>query len=373
MGSSKLGSLKTFYSFNDLLILPNASLVEPKEAKVDSRLTKKIELKIPIVSSPMDTVTESPMAIALARLGAIGVIHRNMKVEREVEEVGKVKSVQGGKGSVVDDDGFLRVVAAVGPFDLERAKALDSAGVDAVLIDCAHGHNLNVVRSAGRIKKELSCELIVGNIATGGAVEDYLPVEPDAFRVGLGAGSICTTCYTTGVGVPQASAVHEVYLAARDYGIPIIADGGIGSGGDVVKALALGADSVMLGSLLSGAVEAPGKVIEGSAIGLEGKYKLYRGMGSKTVIEDTDRYMNSCKHAAEGVEALVPFKGFVKDLIEELVWSVKQGMGYVGAKDLRQLKEKAKFILVSTGFLLKNHTHNIVKVSPEKWLKLKNF
>lgn len=354
--ASKLRKIQLKYSFDDLLLLPNASLVEPREVTISSRLTKNIRLRIPIISSPMDTVTEAEMAIALARLGCIGAIHRNMKVEEEVEQVKKVKEVKTNeKNATTDETKSLRVAAAVGPFDLERAKALEKAGADVIIIDCAHGHNLNVVKSARKMRKEISSELVVGNIATPEAVEDYLSAEPDAFRVGLGCGSICITRVVTGVGVPQASAIHEVYLKAKEYEIPVIADGGIRNGGDIVKALALGANSVMLGNLLAGCEESPGRVMDGSFFGLKGKYKLYRGMGSKSVIKKTDRYMKSSKHAPEGVETLVSSKGPVKEVIAELAWSIRQGMGYIGANDLEKLRKKVKFVLITPHTLARDY------------------
>jgi len=355
MLGSKPDKLKTYLGLDDLLILPNASLVAPNEAEIQSRATKNLKLEIPIVGSPMDTVTESDMAIALADMGAIGVIHRNMTVEREVGEVRKVKE----RG--------LRVIGAVGPFDLDRARAVDSAGADGILVDCAHGHNLNVIRSAKSIKSEISGQLILGNIATEQAARDCMPVEPDALRVGVGSGSICTTDIATGVGVPLASAIADVYSITEEYDIPIIADGGIKAGGDVVKALALGADCVMIGSLFAGTTESPGKTIDGSLMGLEGKYKLYRGMGSKSVIRDTDRYMGSSKCAAEGTEAIVPLKGRVRDLVEELAWSIRQGMGYVGAKNIRELRQKANFVLVSR----QQGNPNVRPIETERWLKLR--
>jgi len=348
-------TLKTYLGLDDLLILPNASLVEPSQAEISSRLTRNIKIKIPVVSSPMDTVTEYGMAKALAELGTIGVIHRNMTAKRQVREVRKVKK------------NGLRVAAAIGPFDLDRAKALESAGADVILIDCAHGHNLNVIKSAKTIKKKVSGQLIVGNIATRKAAIDYLPVQPDAFRVGVGSGSICTTKTATGIGVPLASAIADVYSIAQKSRIPIIADGGIKSGGDAVKALALGADCVMIGSLFAGTTESPGKVIDGPSIGLDGTYKLYRGMGSKSVIKQTDRYIRSSKYAAEGIEALVSFRGSVKHLVEELAWSIKQGMGYVGAKNIQELRKKANFVLVSS----QQGNPNVTQIETERWLRLR--
>jgi len=371
MAAIKLNELKTCFTFDDLLILPAASSVEPKEAKTLSVLTKMIKLNVPVISSPMDTVTESSMAIELARNGAIGAIHRNMTSEKEVEEIKKVKGADvDNEFATVDEEGKLRVVGAIGPFDIDRARRLDKVGADAIIIDCAHGHNLNVLNSAKKIKKEISCELIVGNIATPQAAVDYLQVEPDAFRVGIGSGSICSTRIVTGVGVPQASAINEVYEAVKEYKIPIIADGGIKTSGDIVKALALGADSVMLGNLLAGTDEAAGKIIDGSVIGKEGKYKLYRGMGSKSVFANTDRYMLSSKFAPEGVEGVVQHKGPVKNILEEFVWAIKQGMGYVGAERVSDMKNKVRFVQITSSSLKENYPHSIIQISTELWKEL---
>lgn len=371
MAAINLNDLKTCFTFDDLLILPAATNVEPKEAKTFSALTKKINLNVPIISSPMDTVTESRMAIELAKNGAIGAVHRNMTSEKEVEEVRKVKSFEvNDEFATVDEDGKLRVVAAIGPFDVDRAIKLNTAGADAIIIDCAHAHNLNVLNSAKKIRKEISCELIVGNIATPQAAVDYLPVEPDAFRVGIGSGSICSTRIVTGVGVPQASAINEVYDVVKDYKIPIIADGGIKISGDIVKALSLGADCVMLGNLLAGTDEAAGKIVDGSVVGKDGKYKLYRGMGSKSVFTNTDRYMLSSKFAPEGVEGLVQHKGSVKDALEELRWAIKQGMGYMGAERVSDMRNKVKFVQITASSLQENYPHSIITINTELWKSL---
>lgn len=359
---NKLDSLKTYYSFDDLLILPNASSVEPNEAEISSIFTKNILLKKPFVSSPMDTVTEHRMAIALAKIGCIGVIHRNMSIEKEVKEVKEVKSINGKEESTIDEYGKLRVAAAMGPFDIERAKKLDSVKVDAIVIDCAHAHNINVMKSIEKIKKEISCDLIVGNIATSEAVKDYSSINPDAFRVGLGAGSICITRVITGVGVPQASAIHSVYLEAKKNGIPIIADGGIRYGGDIVKTLALGADTVMIGNLFAGCEESPSKMINGSKYGLKGKYKFYRGMGSESVIKSTDRYIVSKKFAPEGIEGLVPYRGKVENVVNELSAALKQAMGYIGAKNIKELREKAKFINITNQALKESFPHDVFSI-----------
>lgn len=363
---SKLVDVEYWFEYDELLILPSRSQVEPDQVSLDSKVTRRIEVRIPIVSSPMDYVTESRMAIEMAKAGGLGVIHRSMPTEREIEEVKAVKNVYGGRGSSIDEDGRLRVAAAVGPFDIERAKALDRAGADAILVDCAHGYNVNVLRFAREVKREVSCDLIVGNIVTPEAVEEYADIA-DGFRVGLGSGSICITRNVTGVGAPQASAVCKVSLEAEKYGIPVIADGGISNSGDIVKALALGADTVMLGYLLAGTDEAPGEIVEGKLVGLKGLFKPYRGMGAKTVISSINRYGRRRKRAPEGVEALVRYRGSVRKVLEDLVEGVKQGFGYVGARSLEELRDKARFIRVHPAGRTRR---DLVKVSLEDWMKL---
>ncbi|MEM3547221.1 MAG: IMP dehydrogenase [Candidatus Bathyarchaeia archaeon] len=363
----KLNNLEHWINYDELLILPGPSTVDPDEVCLKSKVTRNIQVSIPVVSSPMDYVTESRMAIEMAKLGAIGAIHRNMSLEREVEEVKKVKKVYGGEESTVDDYGQLRVVASIGPFDEERAVALDRAGADAILIDCAHGQNQKVVKFASRIRKLISCDLIAGNIATAGAVEDYVDIA-DGLRVGLGSGSICITRIVTGVGAPQASAVYFTSLEAKKKGIPVIADGGITNSGDIVKALALGADSVMLGYLIAGTDETPGSIIDGTAIGIKGLFKPYRGMGSKTVICKTDRYSGRTKHAAEGVEALVEYKGSLKDVLMEIVDGVKQGFGYIGAGNIDELRVKAKFVRITP--IGRGESEKLVRISTEVWRRL---
>lgn len=364
---NKLNILEHWLNYDELLILPGPSTVEPDEVNLKSKVTRNISVNIPVVSSPMDYITESRMAIEVAKLGAIGAIHRNMSLEREVEEVKNVKKVYSDEGSTVDDYGRLRVIASIGPFDEERAVALDRAGADAILIDCAHGHNLRVVKFADRIRRLISCDLIAGNIATPEAVEDYVDIA-DGLRVGLGSGSICTTRIVTGVGAPQASAVHFTSLEAEKKGIPVMADGGLTCSGDIVKALALGASSVMLGYLIAGTDETPGRIIDGAAIGLKGFFKPYRGMGSKTVIDKTDRYGRRIKRAAEGVEALIEYRGSLRDILMEIVDGVKQGLGYVGAGNIDELKLKAKFVKVTP--IDRGDARKLVKISVEAWRSL---
>lgn len=369
MLGAKLRGVRTYYSFGDLLILPNASEIEPNQADITSRVSKSIRLSVPIASSPMDTVTESRMALEMARAGGIGVIHRNMSLGREVEEVTRVKSGK-ADGGTTDDEGRPRVAAAVGPFDIDRAKALEAAGADAVVVDTAHGHNKNVIRSTVALRKQLSCDLIVGNIGTADAAEDCLEARPDAFRVGLGSGSVCITRLATGVGVPQASAVHEVYSVAKGHGIPVVSDGGAECGGDVVKALALGADCVMMGKLLAGCDEAPGRPLDSPLPGLVGKYKLFRGMGSETVISKLDRYVTSSKGAPEGVEGLVKAAGPVAHVLELMAQQLKQGMGYVGAGNIGDLRKKARFVAVTQSGVVEGKPRLPAILDSETWSRL---
>ena len=256
------------FTFDDVLIRPAASAMEPAEASLKTSIGG-INLAVPFLSAAMDRVTETPMAIALGRLGGLGVLHRNCSIEEQVRMVKEVKSAG------------VRVAAACGPFATDRAKALDEAGCDVVVIDCAHGHNLNVVTSAKKIKKSLKhARMIFGNIATAEAAREACKFA-DAIKVGVGPGSICTTRVISGVGVPQLSAILEVVSVAEKKGVPVIADGGIRTSGDIAKALAAGASAVMLGNLFAGTDETPGKIVEKNG----GKYKEYRGMGSKSVIE----------------------------------------------------------------------------------------
>ena len=334
------GGLERGFSLQQLFLFPGLSSVEPLEADLSSRFSRNIKLRLPLVSSPMDTVTEHRMAIALASHGGVGVIHRNMSIDEQVENVRRVKAATVADGEAsVDEEGRLIVAAAIGPFDVERARKLKQAGVDALVIDCAHAHNQKVIKSTIAIRREVSCDLVIGNIATGQAAEDCLEASPDGFRVGVGSGSICITRDVTGVWVPQATAIMLVAKVARQHGVPLISDGGVRSYGDVLKALALGADSVMSGYLFAGTLEAPGRVITRGGR----RVKLYRGMGSRSVIGKTDRYMRSSKSTPEGIETYVEYRGSVARVIKEIEGALKQGMGYVGARDLEELRKRAVF------------------------------
>ncbi len=465
-------------TYDDVLLVPAYSEVLPREVNLSTRFTKNITLNIPIVSAAMDTVTESKLAIAIAQEGGIGVIHKNMSIERQAQEVVKVKRAENGmiinpvtitkdktvadalllmkefhiggipvvegnnkligivsnrdlrfernmkkkiaevmtsenlititefedfekaadilnrhkieKLPVVNDNytlvglitykdiikikerpnaskdgkGRLRVAAAVGVSSdtMERAEALVNAGVDAIIIDTAHGHTKGVIEMAKRFKTTFEdVDLVVGNIATAEAAKALVAAGADAVKVGIGPGSICTTRIVAGVGVPQLSAVYNVAIALKDSGIPVIADGGIRYSGDMVKALAAGGNTVMLGSLLAGVDESPGETIiyEGR------KYKTYRGMGSVEAMQQgsKDRYFQDMeddikKLVPEGIVGRVPYKGTLSEVVHQMVGGLRAGMGYVGAPDIEALM-KASFIKISPAGMAESHPHDI--------------
>ncbi len=473
-------------TYDDVLLVPNYSEVLPREVDIRTRFTRNIQINIPIVSAAMDTVTESRMAIAIAREGGIGVLHKNMSIERQAMKVRKVKRAESGmildpvtlpadalvrdaKASmkehsiggipIVDEDGKLigivtnrdlrfeknndrpisevmtsenlvtvgegtsleaaedilqenkieklpvvnkdnklvglitfrditkltqkpiankdrfgrlRVAAALGVTGdaLERAGALVGAGVDAVVIDTAHGHTKGVVRVLQEVKKAFpDLDVIVGNIATPEAARYLVDAGADAVKVGIGPGSICTTRVVAGVGFPQFSAVLQVAAAIKGSGVPVIADGGIRYTGDIPKAIAAGADCVMLGSLLAGTKESPGETIiyEGR------KFKSYRGMGSVEAMKQgsKDRYFQDVeddikKLVPEGIVGRVPYKGDLFESIHQFVGGLRAGMGYCGAKDIAALKEKGRFVKITASGIHESHPHNvtITKESP---------
>lgn len=481
MFSKKVQEARIGYTFDDFLLSPNASFVEAKNVTTDVSLGKGINLNIPILSAAMDTVTESELAIALAQEGGIGVIHRNITLEQQVEEVKKVKraeeltirdvvtinpdstiqdvqkimdneSISGlpvmegdeivgiiskrdirpvlksdnakivkeimtsdvvtieepitpeealniayenkverlpvlRNGKLVgivtikdilnhsqhpnaarDKNGKYLVAAASGPFDLERAMALDQAGADIISIDCAHAHNMNVVKFTETIKDNIDADLCVGNIATKEAAEDLIAMGVDGLKVGIGPGSMCTTRIVAGVGVPQLTAISDVADIASEHGIPVIADGGIRYSGDVAKAIGAGADAVMLGNLLAASYEAPGDVVV-----MNGKkYKQYRGMGSMGAMTGgfgggADRYfqeikgpMKHSKLVPEGVEGAVPYKGTVSEIIFQIVGGLKASMGYCGAKNIDEMKEKANFVRITSSGIKESHPHDLL-------------
>jgi len=468
-------------TFDDVLLVPAESAVLPKDVDTRTRLTRNIQLNIPIVSAAMDTVTEARMAIALAREGGIGIIHRNLSIEEQVAEVDKVKRSESGmivepvtlrptdkvrdalavmeryhisgvpitdeegrlvgiltnrdlrfeddldqpvanlmtkenlitapvgttldeareilhkykieKLPVVDEHGILkglitvkdiqkriqypnatkdaqgrlRVGAAVGvgPDALERAAALVEEGVDVLVVDTAHGHSRAVIEMVRAIKSRWDVDVIAGNIATGEAARALIEAGADAVKVGVGPGSICTTRVVAGVGVPQITAIMDVARVARAYGVPVIADGGIQYSGDIAKAIAAGADSVMLGSLLAGVDESPGEVIlyQGE------RFKEYRGMGSigamKARSYSKDRYFQQdvdsiAKLVPEGIEGRVPYKGPLANVVYQLVGGLRAAMGYCGARTIRELQEKARFIQMTNAGLRESHPHDVI-------------
>ncbi len=473
---------KRALTFEDVLLVPQHSTVLPKEVSTVTKLTRNVGLNIPIVSAAMDTVTEYKAAIAMARLGGIGVIHKNMDVQTQALQVKKVKKSESGiiidpifigpdatvgeadammgeyrisgvpvvdadntligiitnrdmrfitdmslivrdvmtpaplvtarKGTtleeaakvlqkhkieklpIVDDDdkliglitikdiekkeqypnankdefGRLRVAAAIGVGQLDRARALAEAEVDVIVLDSAHGHSQGIIDTVKAIKAELDVDVIAGNIATGAAAKDLIDAGVDAVKVGIGPGSICTTRIVAGVGVPQISAVDEVAQVANPLGVPVIADGGIKYSGDVAKALAVGASSVMLGSALAGTYEAPGEMI----IYNGRQFKEYRGMGSIGAMSkgSTDRYFQegtaADKLVPEGIEGRVPYRGKIADVIHQMIGGLRSSMGYCGSESIPVFWEKAEFVEITSAGLKESHVHDvtITKESP---------
>ncbi len=463
-------------TFDDVLLLPQESNFTPNEVELGTQLTKTIRLNIPMMSSAMDTVTEAPMAISMAREGGIGVIHKNMTIEQQAAEVDKVKRSENGvitnpfslskdhtlkdaddlmgnykisgvpicdeenkligiitnrdlrfevdfskkiseamthenlitapegttleqaqeilrkhkieklpivdsenhlKGlitikdiekavrypnSAKDASGRLLCAAAIGVTDdaLLRVQAVVDAGVDAVVLDSAHGHSKNIINKVIEIKNAFpDLPVIVGNIATAEAAKALIAAGADAIKVGIGPGSICTTRIIAGIGAPQITAIYDVSQVAKKYGIPVIADGGIKYSGDITKAIAAGADVVMMGSLLAGCEESPGEfeIYQGR------RFKVYRGMGSLAAMEkgSKDRYFQtgSKKLVPEGVEGRVPYKGSLSDTIFQLLGGLRSGMGYCGTKTIPELKKNGKFIRITGAGLKESHPHDI--------------
>lgn len=370
----KLDNIRTGLTYDDLILIPQASNVLPSEVKIDTYLTPKIHLNMPIVSAAMDTVSEHEMGIALARAGGIAIIHKNLTIEEEANEVKLVKeaSYEGYPDAALDEKGRLLSGAAIGANSeaLTRAKALLEAGADVLVLDSAHGHSQNIIKTAKLLKETFpNVQLIVGNIVTKEAAADLIEAGADAIKVGIGPGSICTTRVVAGVGCPQATAVDDVATFCKGKNVKVIADGGLKYSGDIVKALALGADTVMLGSMLAGCKEAPGDILE-----VDGKLlKTYVGMGSLAAMKrgSADRYFQggqteSKKFVPEGIEAALPYKGEVKDVVYQLLGGLKSGLGYCGSHDIKELKEKSVFIRVTNAGLKEAHPHDvkIVKDAP---------
>lgn len=481
-------------TFDDVFLLPSYSDVLPSEVSLETQFTRRIKLRIPLASAAMDTVTESRTAVAMAQEGGIGIVHRNISVPRQAEEVRRVKKFESGmivdpitmspnqrvseavqvmlqrnisglpitddgkkggrlvgiltnrdlrflkdhnrkisqvmtKGKLVtvpegtslegskeilqrhkiekllvvdkaghlkgmitvkdiekmgkfpfatkDEMGRLRVGAAVGvgAEGIERAQALAEAGADLVVVDTAHGHSLRVIETVKKLKKKIpGLEVVAGNVATAEGTRALVEAGADAIKVGIGPGSICTTRIVAGVGVPQITAIFACVAESRPRGVPLIADGGIKFSGDVTKALAAGADTVMIGNLFAGTEESPGDMVL-----LQGRaYKVYRGMGSLGAMEEgecQDRYFREPerdkKLVPEGIEGRVPYRGLLSENVFQLMGGVKSGMGYLGCRNLSELREKARFIRVTTAGLKESHVHNVIvtKEAPNYRLK----
>ena len=346
-------TIKESLTFDDVLLIPKYSDVLPSETNISLNLTKKITLKVPFLSSAMDTVTESKMAVAIAQAGGIGIIHRNLNIKKQSDEVLKVKKKK------------LIVGAAVGTNyeDLERARSLIDNGCDLIVIDTAHGHSAKVLKVLSKLKKiNLNAPICVGNIATAEASKKLYNSGADIIKVGIGPGSICTTRMVAGIGVPQISAIMEVKGALKKKKIKIISDGGIKFSGDIAKALAAGADAIMMGSIFAGTDESPGKKFK-----IKGKiYKQYRGMGSIGAMSSgsANRYFQKnftdmSKFVPEGVEGRVEYKGSVSKIIYQLQGGLRSSMGYIGAKNLNQISKNAKFIKITKAGFYESMVHSV--------------
>lgn len=358
-------------TFDDLLLKPGYSDFDRSDISLISKLTRHITLDMPFVAAPMDTVTESKLAIALATLGGIGIIHRNLTIEQQAAEVRKVKKAK------------LLVGAAVGSSSGYEARvdALVEAGVDVLLVDSAHGYAKKVIEALAYIKKNYSVDVIAGSIATAEGAQALIDAGADGLRVGMGPGAICSTRIVSGMGVPQMTALFDVASVAQKAGVPLIADGGIINSGDTVKALAAGASTIMMGRMFAATEEAPGDVIKLSADHVPGRFqnildgsdeyvfKTYRGMGSIGAmkkgleISSEDEFHGKNYQGdvlvAEGVEGLVPCSGTVKQLIDQFAGGIHSGMYYVGAKNIKELWRKAQFMQITQASLTESHPHDL--------------
>ena len=349
--------IKESLTYDDVLLSPKYSNILPSETVTKTKLSNNLTLKIPIITSAMDTVTESSMAIEIAKLGGIGVIHRNLDIKKQILEIRKVKSKN------------LKVGAAVGagPLEFKRAEALLKEKIDLIVVDTAHAHTKKVSEIIKKIKKlkTKKITLCAGNIATIEAAKFLSKLGVDVIKVGIGPGSICTTRLVAGIGVPQLSAILAAKKGLGKKKITLIADGGIKFSGDISKALAAGADAVMIGSLFAGSQESPGKLIKKN-----GKYyKNFRGMGSIGAMNkgSADRYFqkkqkDQSKYVPEGVEGLVKYKGPVEKIIYKLIGGLKSSMGYLGSKNIKDLRNKPKFVKITKAGFYESMVHNIDKI-----------
>jgi len=346
--------IKEALTFDDVTLAPKYSEILPSEVNTDTELTKNLKLKIPLLSSAMDTVTESKMAIAIAKSGGIGVIHRNLDIKNQIKEIKKVKKHK------------LLVGAAVGagPNEFKRAEAIVKEGVDLIVVDTAHGHTKKVGEIIKFIKKfkNNKVALCAGNIATPEAAKFLIKLGVDIIKVGIGPGSICTTRLVAGIGVPQLSAILSVRNGLKNKNIKIISDGGIKYSGDLAKAFAAGADAIMIGSLFAGTDEAPGKLIKKN-----GKlFKSFRGMGSVGAMNkgSADRYFqkkqkDTSKYVPEGVEGFAKYKGDVESIIYKLIGGLRSSMGYLGSKNITKLRVKPNFVKITKAGFYESMVHNV--------------
>ena len=357
-------AIKEALTFDDVLLIPKFSSTLPTETNLSINLAKNLKLKIPFLSSAMDTVTESKMAIAIAHQGGLGVIHRNLSINSQVKEIKKVKNKK------------LLVGAAVGTSDEDilRAKSILDAGLDLLVIDTAHGHSLKVINTLKKIRKfSNKIPICVGNIATGEAAVKLYNEGADILKVGIGPGSICTTRMIAGIGVPQITAIRNVKKSMKNKKIKIISDGGIKFSGDLVKAIAAGADAIMMGSIFAGTEESPGKKFK-----YKNKlYKSYRGMGSIGAMSagSSNRYFqknykDKSKFVPEGVEARVLYKGSVEKIIYQLQGGLRSSMGYIGAKKIEEIYKKGKFIKITKAGFYESMVHSVEAIKEETNYKL---
>ncbi len=359
-----MGPIKESLTFDDVLLIPRYSSVLPSETNLKLDLGGNLKLKVPFLSSAMDTVTESNMAIAMAKSGGLGVIHRNLSINIQSKEVARVKKNK------------LLVAGAIGTSldDIDRARSLFDNGIDLIVIDTAHGHSKKVLKTLSKIKKINSkVPICVGNIASGEAAKKLSLEGADILKVGIGPGSICTTRMVAGIGVPQISAILEVKKSLKNKKIKIISDGGIKFSGDIAKGLAAGADAIMMGSVFAGTEESPGKKFR-----YKNKfYKSYRGMGSigAMMSGSSNRYFqkkqkDKSKYVAEGVEGRVEFKGSVNKIIYQLQGGLRSSMGYIGAKNIKEIQKKAKFVKITKAGFYESMVHSVEPTQDYKNYKL---
>ncbi|MBI2445966.1 IMP dehydrogenase [Candidatus Micrarchaeota archaeon] len=344
--TKKLTDAPEAITFDDVLLQPGYSEVAIADIDVSTHITRNLKIQVPIVSSPMDTVTEGKLAVAMAKRGAIGVIHYNIPVAKQVEHVAYVKAQE------------LPVGAAVGPQDDERVSALLAKEVDFLVIDTAHGFRKSVIEAVKRYKK-MGADVVAGNIVSREAAEQMISAGADGLRTGLGPGSICVTRVVTGIGVPQLTAVSEVADVASQHKVPVIADGGIKYSGDLAKAIAAGASCGMMGNIFAGCDESPGELVE-----VDGqKYKKYRGMGSVESLKanHANRYDAFKKsHVPEGVSGLTKYRGSVEDVITQFEGGLRKAMVYVGAKNLDEFQKKARFVRITSSGFTESHPHSLM-------------